>query len=96
MINRVLIRVKVVQMLYSYLLTRSEFKIETAPESASRDKRYAYTAYVNLLLLILELSGYNVCGPTHKSQVPALAKGTVWHQQKWHTRLPRTKKSELS
>ena len=76
MINRVLIRVKVVQMLYSYLLTRSEFKIETAPESASRDKRYAYTAYVNLLLLILELSGYNVCGPTHKSQVPALAKGT--------------------
>lgn len=76
MINRVLIRIKVVQMLYSYLLTRSEFKIETAPESASRDKRYAYAAYVDLLLLVLELSGYNTSGTTHKSSVPALAKGT--------------------
>lgn len=76
MINRVLIRIKVVQMLYSYLLTRSEFKIETAPESASRDKKYAYVAYINLLLLLLELSGCNVAGPSHKSPVPSLAKGT--------------------
>lgn len=76
MINRVLIRIKVVQMLYSYLLTRSEFKIETAPESTSRDKRYAYTAYVDLLLLVLELSGYNTAGSSHKSAIPALAKGT--------------------
>lgn len=60
MINRVLIRVKVVQMLYSYLLTRSEFKIDEAPESASRDRRYAYSAYIDLLLLLLSLSGYPV------------------------------------
>ena len=31
MINRILIRIKVVQMLYAYLLTRSEFHIESAP-----------------------------------------------------------------
>ena len=43
MINRILIRIKVVQMLYSYLLTRKEFKIEVAQENASRDKKYAYT-----------------------------------------------------
>ena len=53
MINRILIRIKVVQMLYSYLLTRKEFKIESAPESVSRDKRYGYALYLDLLLLIL-------------------------------------------
>lgn len=60
MINRILIRVKVVQMLYSYLLTRSEFKIDDAPESASRDRRYAYSAYIDFILFLLELSGYSV------------------------------------
>lgn len=62
MINRILIRIKVVQMLYSYLLTRSEFKILPEPESASKDKKFAYSLYLDLLLLILELSGYNVQG----------------------------------
>lgn len=47
-------------MLYSYLLTRSEFKIETMPENASRDKKYAYSFYLDLILLILKLSGYNI------------------------------------
>lgn len=58
MINRVLIRIKVVQMLYCYLLTHSEFKLQDAPEGGSRDKKYAYTLYCDLLLLILRLSGY--------------------------------------
>lgn len=60
MINRVLIRIKVVQMLYSYLLTKSEFRIDTPPEAVSRDIRYAYSAYIDLLLLIIELSGKSV------------------------------------
>lgn len=60
MINRILIRVKVVQMLYAYLLTRSEFRIAQAPETASPDKKYAYALYVDFLLLMLELSGYPV------------------------------------
>lgn len=60
MINRILIRIKVVQMLYSYLLTRSEFKIETMPDDISRDKKYAYSLYFDLLILILKLSGYNI------------------------------------
>lgn len=63
MINRVLIRIKVVQMLYCYLLSQNEFKIEPAPdESASRDKKYAYSLYLDLLMMVLELSGYNVRG----------------------------------
>lgn len=56
MVNRILIRIKVVQMLYSYLLTRSEFKIDTAPETTSKDKKYAYAVYLDMLFLLLELS----------------------------------------
>jgi N utilization substance protein B len=57
MINRILIRIKVVQMLYSYLLTRSEFRIDPAPETTSQDKKFAYAVYLDLLLLILEVTG---------------------------------------
>lgn len=60
MINRILIRIKVVQMLYAYLLTRSEFHIESAPEKKTRDARYAYSLYLDLLLMILQLSGCKV------------------------------------
>lgn len=67
MVNRVLIRVKVVQMLYSYLLTRSDFKIDEIPESASRDKRYSYSAYIDFLLMLLSLSGYNVSNGERRS-----------------------------
>lgn len=60
MINRVLIRIKVVQLLYSYLLTQSEFKIESLPENPSRDKKYAYSLYLDLLAFILRISGYKL------------------------------------
>lgn len=60
MINRVLIRRLVVQMVFSYMLSQNEFKIDSAPETNSRDQKYAYKIYVNFLLLILELSGYSV------------------------------------
>lgn len=60
MINRVLIRIKVIQLLYSYLLTRSEFNIETLPDNPSRDRKFAQNIYFDLLLLLLKLSGYNI------------------------------------
>lgn len=63
-------------MLYSYLLTRSEFKIETAPETTSRDRRNGYNVYVDLLLLLLELSGYPAKGQDRQSPVAPLVKGT--------------------
>lgn len=69
MINRILIRIKAVQMLYAYLLTRSEFKIDGAPESQTRDRRFAYTVYINMLLLIVELSGSS---PRSRAQAPAI------------------------
>ena len=52
---------KVVQLLYSYLLTRDEFKIEQAPDAnATADRRFAYMLYLDLMLLVLELSGQRV------------------------------------
>lgn len=66
MVNRILIRIKVVQMLYSYLLTRNEFHLK-APSANTRDGKYAYSVYLNLLLLLLELSGYRV---SRKSSSP--------------------------
>ena len=47
-------------LLYSYLLTRNEFHLTKAPEGSSRDAKFAYRVYLNLLLMILELSGYRV------------------------------------
>ncbi len=57
MINRILIRIKVVQLLYSYLLTRNNFSIKSAPDKNTRDARFAYKTYLDLLFLILKLSG---------------------------------------
>ena len=60
MVNRVLIRIKVVQLLYSYLLSQNEFRIESQVENPSRDKKYAYSLYLDMLVLVLELSGIDV------------------------------------
>lgn len=70
MVNRVLIRLKTVQLLYSYMLSRSEFKVETPIETSSPDRRYSFTAYSQLLLLLLELSGYKVAA---SHQLPTAA-----------------------
>ena len=69
MINRILIRVKVVQMLYSYLLTQSEFHIDAAPESASADRKFAFSVYLDLLLSIIELSGINTAGAKNRQGI---------------------------
>lgn len=60
MVNRVLIRLKVVQALYGYLLARSEFKVEMPVETSSHDRRYSFSAYADMLLMILEMSGWKV------------------------------------
>ena len=60
MINRTLIRLKTVQMLYSYLLTRHEFTIEPEPKKLTKNTRSAYALYLDLLLVILKLSGKQI------------------------------------
>ncbi len=83
MINRSLIRIKTVQILYSYLLSRSDFRLEPAPEAGegSRDRQIAYSVYLDMLILLLKLSGVgfkNTRDGGRKFDVPAgLAKNMV-------------------
>ena len=56
MINRVLIRIKVVQLLYSYLLIENHFMLESQPSAPTKEKRFAYSLYLDILWLIVRLS----------------------------------------
>lgn len=60
MINRILIRVKVVQQLYSYFISRNNFDIEAVPAETTRERRFAHQIYLDLFLLLLRFSGYRV------------------------------------
>lgn len=56
MINRILIRIKVVQMLYSYLLTKSDMKIDEALKTLEKSMDKSYELYHYLLLLPIALT----------------------------------------
>ena len=56
MINRVLIRIKVVQLLYSFLLTENHFMIESQPSNPTKEKRFAYALYLDILNLIVRIA----------------------------------------
>lgn len=77
MINRILIRIKVVQMLYSYLLNHTDFHIETAPEKDTADARYAYSLYLKLLLLILELGGLKADRSQRRTSIEMMGDANV-------------------
>lgn len=57
MINRVLIRTKVVQLLYSYLLVENRFEIESQPMPPTKEKRFAYALYLDMLCLMVKIAG---------------------------------------
>lgn len=56
MINRVLIRIKVIQLLYSYLLIENHFMLESQPSAPTKEKRFAYSLYLDLLMLMVRLA----------------------------------------
>lgn len=56
MINRVLIRIKVVQLLYSYLLVENQFSLESQPSAPTKEKRFAYNLYLDLLNLMADIA----------------------------------------
>lgn len=62
MINRTLIRLKVVQLLYSYLIARVDFRLLPEPARKTRDAVWSYEVYASLLMFIIELSGRSVDG----------------------------------
>lgn len=56
MINRVLIRMKTVQLLYSYLLVEKPFMLESQPSNPTKEKRFAYSLYIDFIYLINRVS----------------------------------------
>lgn len=56
MINRVLIRIKVIQLLYSYLLTERLFTLESQPTPPTKEKRFAYQLYMDMLVLMTRIA----------------------------------------
>lgn len=56
MINRVLIRIKVIQLLYSYLLTENQFMLESQPSAPTKEKRFAFNLYLDTLALMVGIA----------------------------------------
>lgn len=56
MINRVLIRIKVVQLLYSYFLVQNNFSVQSQPQAPTKEKRFAYTLYLDYLYLMMQIA----------------------------------------
>lgn len=56
MINRVLIRTKVVQLLYSYMLADAGFTLEAQPSNPTKEKRFAHALYMDLLVLMARVA----------------------------------------
>ncbi len=56
MINRVLIRIKVVQLLYSYFLVQNNFSVQSSPSAPTKEKRFAYSLYLDYLYLMIDIA----------------------------------------
>ena len=59
MITRILIRIKVVQMLYSYLLTREGRTVTDAQKELSKSLDKSYELYISMLALMIDLTDYH-------------------------------------
>lgn len=56
MINRELIRIKTIQLLYSYLLVENPFSLESQPSAPTKEKRFAYSLYLDILNLMTRVA----------------------------------------
>lgn len=56
MINRILIRIKVIQILYSFLLVEKHFSLESSPTAPTKEKRFSYSLYLDMLVLLIRLA----------------------------------------
>ena len=56
MINRVLIRIKVIQLLYSYLLIENHFMIESQPSAPTKERDSPTIFNLDMLMLMIRIS----------------------------------------
>ena len=59
MITRILIRIKVVQIVYSYLLTKENKTIAEAKKELNKSLDKAYELYISMLVLMMDLTDYH-------------------------------------
>ena len=59
MITRILIRIKVVQMVYSYLLTKDGRTVKDAKKELVKSLDKAYELYISMLVLMIDLTDYH-------------------------------------
>lgn len=79
MINRVLIRIKVVQLLYSYFLVQNNFSVQPQPSAPTKEKRFAYALYLDYLYLMMKIAdsirGRNAVSPLSETRFIKRLKG---------------------
>ena len=56
MVNRILIRIKVIQLLYSYLLTQNDISVEQARKQLHDSLDKSYELYHALLVMMIDLT----------------------------------------
>ncbi len=56
MINRELIRIKVVQLLYSHLMINDRFSLYPLSDSPQQEERFAHELYLQMLVLMIRIS----------------------------------------
>ncbi len=59
MITRILIRIKVVQIVYSYLLTKENKTVSEAKKELQNSLDKAYELYISMLVLMMDLTEYH-------------------------------------
>lgn len=59
MITRILIRIKVVQMLYSYLLTKEGRTMKDAKKELAKSLDKAYELYISMLVFMIDMTDYH-------------------------------------
>lgn len=47
---------KVIQILYSFLLVEKKFTLESTPSAPTKEKRFAYALYLDMLVLLIRIS----------------------------------------
>ncbi len=56
MINRELIRIKVVQLLYSYLMVNNKFSLYPLSDAPQQEERFAHDLYLQMLVLMVRVA----------------------------------------
>lgn len=79
MINRTLIRLKVVQLLYAHQISHTYFKVYTKPERDTKEAQDIFNIYSDILTLIILVTGQKLGFDLFPAITQNIATGSVAH-----------------